>query len=78
MKQKAVKKSNDPLVRKRLFIRALAEYLCDNAATKSIQLEMQVPSAVEWAKVRNESPVFGNVGVDEAEKTLLEYFGVSA
>lgn len=52
------------------FIRALAEYLVNDQARKSIELEMGKPCAVEWAKVRNLSPVRGWATVDEAVASL--------
>lgn len=56
-----------------LFIRALAEYLAGDQALKSIELEMGKPSAKEWAKLRNWSPLFGYPTVEEAEKQLSEF-----
>ena len=65
----------DRLKRKQEFIRALAEYLAGDQARRSIQLQMNNPWAVEWAKLRGLSPVFGYPTVDEAEEALIELLG---
>lgn len=63
------------LEKKQQFIQAIAEYLCQDSASKSIELEMGRTRAKEWAKVRNASPIFGYATVEEAQKTLAEFFG---
>lgn len=66
---------NNRIERKRLFIRALAEFLAGNAAQKSIDLELQRPWAIEWAKVRSATTLFGYPSVDEAEMELTAFLG---
>lgn len=55
------------------FVRALAEYLCEGQAKKSIELEMGKESAKEWSKLRSTCPTFGWCSVDEAEKILAKF-----
>lgn len=58
------------------FIHKIAEYLAYNAAGKSISLAVETAKnppirwAHEWQSVREASPVFGYVSVEEAEKVL--------
>ena len=61
------------LERKKRFIRQLAVYLAGSPARKSIELQMGIPAAKEWAELRNETPLFGYQSVDEAEQTLTEF-----
>jgi len=63
------------LVKKALFIRALAEYLCGNQATMSILLEMVNEHAKKWAKLRALSPVVGYETVGGAEAALTDFLG---
>lgn len=55
------------------FIRLLAEYLVEDQARKSIQLQMLKPEAVRWAAMRGLSPLFGYQTVDDAERLLKEF-----
>lgn len=58
------------------FVRALAEYLAGtNQARKSIRLQMGADDGLEWAAIRNETPLRGYPTVDEAEKQLIDFFG---
>ena len=73
------------LARKARFIRALAEFLEGNSAGKSIALEFEgrhppllpgIPKwAAEWSKLRSATPLFGYLGVEEAERQLWEFLG---
>lgn len=54
------------------LIRALAEYLSNGAAHKSILLEMGKPEAKEWAKLRNAANLMGNMTVEETVQHLEE------
>jgi hypothetical protein len=58
------------------FVRALAEYLVSDQARKSIELEMGLPAAMAWAKLRNATPLFGYPTVEEAEKQLAEWLRI--
>jgi hypothetical protein len=58
---------------KRLFVRALAEFLAGDQARKSIELEMGRPHALEWAALRHRSSLSGYPTVDEAERALTEF-----
>jgi hypothetical protein len=59
--------------RKAHFIRQLSEYLVGDQANKSIELQMQKPDALMWAKVRGATPLHGYPTVDEAEAILKEF-----
>lgn len=52
------------------FVRYLAEYLVGDQVHKSILLQMQSPTALEWQKLRAATPLFGYPTVDEAEEEL--------
>lgn len=68
--------SQDPQFIKRRFIHALAELLSRDEARKSIDLELKNPYAIEWAKLRGSSPIFGYTSVEDTENQLLIYFGI--
>lgn len=55
------------------FVKALAKFLVDGQASKSIRLEMGEELAKEWAALRQTTPIFGYPTVEEAEKILLEW-----
>lgn len=59
--------------KKKRFIRALAEYLAGEQARMSIGLQLGKADAQQWAKLRQETPLFGYPTVDEAEETLTEF-----
>lgn len=61
---------------KKLFVKALAEYLVKDQASKSIRLGMNSPTAVEWAKLRSTTPLQGYPTQEEAEATLSKWLGV--
>ncbi len=67
------------LENKERFIQAVARYLVENQASKSIALEMEskIPPPIhawakEWADVRNAAPIFGYATVDETAEALRE------
>lgn len=62
-------------MKKELFVKALAEYLVKDQAAKSIRLGMNSPTALEWAKLKNTTPLQGYPTIEEAEKTLSEWLG---
>jgi hypothetical protein len=62
--------------RKRLFVKALAKFLTDNQAHKSILLEMGKPEAIAWRDLRQTTPLFGWPTAEEAEKALSEWLGI--
>jgi hypothetical protein len=69
-----------PSDRKAEFVKALAEFLVGNQAGKGIALEVEhrtgggiIKWAQEWAKLRNATPLFGYLTVEEAEKELTEF-----
>lgn len=64
------KPASDP---KSVFIRTLAEFFVNDAAGKSIQLQLQMPWAVQWAKMRQATPLFGYPTIEEAVETLTEF-----
>ena len=51
---------------KKRFVEALAEYLVDDQAKKSMELEMGKPDAEMWAKMRNLTPLRGYPTVERA------------
>lgn len=58
------------------FVRALAEYLGGtNQAHMSIGLQMGRPEARMWADIRTNTPLSGYPTVDEAEESLIKFFG---
>lgn len=61
------------------FLDALVEFLTTGEAAQSIHLELQLPSAVAWAKLRATTPLFGYHSTPEdiarARAQLLELFG---
>jgi hypothetical protein len=61
------------LAMKEAFIRRLAHYLVVNQATRSIQLQLGRPEAMEWSEIRNLTPLFGYPTIDEAMKTLTAF-----
>jgi hypothetical protein len=61
------------LERKAEFIRALAEFLVADQAAKSIQLEMGLDYAKQWAALRAKAPLFGYPTVEEAVADLSEF-----
>lgn len=58
---------------KGLFIKALAQFLAGDSARKSIQLQMGNEWAIEWARVRQCTPLQGWVNEAEAETALREW-----
>ncbi len=52
------------------LIEAIAHFLADDQARKSIDLELGKPYAKEWAKVRNLTSIHGYVSVEEAIECL--------
>lgn len=56
------------------FIKALADYLVGSEALKSVQLQMGSPSAKEWAKLRDATPLFGYYPDKEKAIKELEEF----
>ena len=74
-----MKKTSDN--RRTQFIKALAAFLADNQAGKSIAIELEtkfppvhrIMWAQEWAKLRGATPLFGYPTVEEAERTLAEF-----
>lgn len=61
------------MIKRDIFIRALAEFLSKDIARKSIDLRIGKQYALEWAAVRNATPVFGYRSVEETEKMLREF-----
>ena len=59
--------------RKQEFIKELAEYLVGDEAKRSIQLSMGNKEAEQWAKIRNTTPLFGYMTVEEATKELTDF-----
>jgi hypothetical protein len=59
--------------RKQRFIKALAEFLVEDQAHKSILLEIGAKEGKQWAKLRGETPLFGYPTVEEAEEQLTEF-----
>lgn len=72
---KSIAYPNIRLEKKRRFIRQLAVYLADEPARQSIELQMGKPSAQEWARLRQTTPLMGYATVDEAEQLLTEFLG---
>lgn len=66
-------KTNMTISAPQRFVKELANYLVGNQAHMSILLEMNNPLAQQWAKLRNATPVFGWVTVEEAEKILTSF-----
>jgi hypothetical protein len=60
--------------KKDIFIRALAEFLVKDQAKKSVELAMGNEHAKQWADLRSASPLFDYPTVEEAEKSLKEFF----
>lgn len=58
---------------KSVFIKALAEYLVKDQATMSIKLEMGKADALQWAKLRETTPLMGWPTVDQAETQLAAW-----
>jgi hypothetical protein len=58
---------------KQRFVRELAEYLVADQAMRSIELSMQKPEALQWARLRNATPLSGYPTVEEAERLLTEF-----
>ena len=72
MKKKAVPSAK--VDNRKLFIRALADYLAGtNAVGMSIGLQIGKPEAKVWAKLRGLTPLFGYPTVEEAEKILDDF-----
>lgn len=59
-------------LRKR-FIRALAVYLVGDQVKKSIELQMNKESALEWQHLRCATPLFGYPTVEEAIVVLDKF-----
>ena len=55
------------------FIEELAKYLVEDQVKMSIFLEMKRPDAVQWARLRNLTPLFGYITVEEAVIKLKEF-----
>ena len=68
-----------PTDRQLLFIRALAAYLANNQAGKSIALQTEsrvkpvVTWAHEWRDVLTASPLWGYPTLQEAERQLIDF-----
>ena len=60
--------------RKGQFIHALAVFISGDAARKSVELERGSYGAREWSELRNASPIFGWMGVEETERLLTDFF----
>lgn len=60
-------------VRKKDFVKVLAEYLVGDQVRRSIQLEMADPDAKLWARMRGLTPLLGYPDVEEAERQLAEW-----
>ncbi len=60
--------------RKDALIKALAEYLVENQAIKSVRLQMGQPDAQEWSKIRNLTEIRGWATVEEAVEILRGHF----
>lgn len=66
------------LEKKEMFIQELAQFLSGDAATKSIDLEVEGASsrrvkwAAAWARLRSASPARGYMTVDETAAALRE------
>lgn len=58
---------------KKAFIEALAHYLVDGQARRSIELEMGKEAAKEWAKLRHQTPLFGYPTFEEAYAQLVTF-----
>ena len=61
--------------RKAEFIAALAKYLVEDQARKSIELQMGQESAKEWAHLRSLTPLSGYPSVEEAQEELEDFLG---
>jgi hypothetical protein len=61
---------------KKEFIRALAEFLAANSAEMSLKLAYGDTEAKRWVALRDATPVFGWVSVDETEAVLREWLAV--
>ena len=55
------------------FVVALAKFLVENQAAKSINLQMGQVSAKEWAALRSTTPLTGYPTCQEAEGILREW-----
>ena len=60
---------------KAMFIRELADYLVKDQARKSIELEMGMVSAQEWARLRGKTPLFGYPTIEQAIVQLTNFLG---
>lgn len=58
---------------KQRFIQELAQYLVGNQAAMSIGLAMEDPQAIQWARIRQATPLFGYPTVEEAEEILTKF-----
>jgi len=56
--------------------KALAPYLSEDQARKSIDLQLGKPYAREWAQIRTAANVRGYATTDDTERHLLALFGV--
>ncbi len=55
------------------FIRQLAKFLCADEGTKSIELQMNKMSAIDWRDLRETTPLMGYYsGEDGMEKAVKE------
>ncbi len=63
---------------KRLFVEALAKFLVDDQASKSILLEMGNRLAKDWAELRSKTPLRGYPTTEEATQILSDWLGVSS
>ncbi len=59
------------------FLDAIAGYLVDDQAKKSIELQMGKDSAKEWAQVRSVSGVSGYATKDEALVIIRRVLGIT-
>jgi hypothetical protein len=70
-----MKRATEIAQRRKNFLHALAVFLSGDSARKSIDLEMGKPYAKEWAALRNATPIFGYLTVEETELQLTEFIG---
>ena len=61
---------------KQIFLHALAVFLSEGQGTKSIHLEMGKEYALEWAALRQATPIFGYTTVHETEVALGNWLGI--
>jgi hypothetical protein len=55
------------------FVKALAAFLVNRQAVKSVQVELGGADALEWAAIRNALPSLGWATTEEAEAILRKF-----